>query len=575
MESSVTRRTLTYLGTITLLGAVYFLAAKIGIMMIEIRGGPSMVWVPSGISLAAVVRLGYRVWPGIVLGGLLTNLELGLPAQVGVPLLLGEISQPLIGAFLLRRFCCSPDFLDRVRDAFLFVGFVTPVSTLAHALVGATLIVLGGVAAPGGYLQTLLTWWLGDLLGFLVVAPLLLAWTGRMDVPLNAKRIVEGVILVGILILVCGIACGGWFPRQITTYQSPLAFLLLPFVLWAAYRFGLRGATMATAMAALTAAFGTLGGYGPFVRETLQESVFLQQSFVGLVAAAAMVLAAANSERQGSENALRQAHDELDDRVRERTADLMMANEWLKKAFEERERSVEQLRESERLASIGTLATGIAHEINNPLGGIVLSAEYALAAKDAPDGSDVVTSALGDIVQQAKRGGQIVKSVLQFARREPTERWPNDLNQIIRAALDVTRSSIEKVGVFMELELDEALPQVRINPFEMQQVLVNVIQNAVEAGDARTRITIRSEGTREGVRVMVEDNGPGLSEPERRRVFDPFYTTRQREGGTGLGLSIAHGIVAQHGGEISLVSEPGWGTQVIVQLPLELEVPDH
>jgi two-component system NtrC family sensor kinase len=311
------------------------------------------------------------------------------------------------------------------------------------------------------------------------------------------------------------------------------------------------------------------------VKETLQESLFLQQSFVGLVAAAAMVMAAANAERQRAEDALRRAHDELDDRVRARTADLMMANEWLEKAFAERERSMEQLRESERLASIGTLATGIAHEINNPLGGIVLSAEYALAAKDAPDGSEVVMSALADIVQQANRGGQIVKSVLQFARREPTERWANDLNQIIRAALDTTRSSIEKVGVFMEIELDEALPHVRINPFEMQQVLVNVIQNAVEAGGSRTRITIRSERTPEGVRVTVEDNGPGLSEPEQRRVFDPFYTTRQKEGGTGLGLSIAHGIVAQHEGEISLVSEPGWGTKVTVQLPVELEVSEH
>ena len=111
-----------------------------------------------------------------------------------------------------------------------------------------------------------------------------------------------------------------------------------------------------------------------------------------------------------------------------------------------------------------------------------------------------------------------MKSVLQFARREPTERWANDLNQIIRAALDATRSSIEKVGVFMEIELDEALPHVRINPFEMQQVLVNVIQNAVEAGGSRTRITIHSERTPEGVRVTVEDNGPGLSEPEQRRV---------------------------------------------------------
>ena len=142
------------------------------------------------------------------------------------------------------------------------------------------------------------------------------------------------------------------------------------------------------------------------------------------------------------------------------------------------------------------------------------------------------------------------------------------LSQLQGHVYDISESGVR-------IELDEALPQVRVNPFEMQQVLVNLIQNAVEAGDSRTRVTIRSERTGEGVRVTVEDNGPGLSEPERRRVFDPFYTTRQKEGGTGLGLSIAHGIVAQHEGEISLESEPGWGTKVVVQLPLELEVAGH
>ena len=300
----------------------------------------------------------------------------------------------------------------------------------------------------------------------------------------------------------------------------------------------------------------------------MQESLFLQQTFVGVVAVAALLLAAASAERKQAGGELQQAHDELDDRVRERTADLVMANEWLVKSFAERERFEGKLRAAERLASIGTLATGIAHEINNPLGAILAAAESALAAQGTAEADETVRSCLNDIVQQADRGGQIVRSVLQFARREPTERWPNDLNRVIRTALDMTRSEINKIGAVARLELDESLAKVQLNPFEIQQVVINILQNCIDVGDAETRITVRSRRTHDGARVTVEDNGPGLSELERRQIFDPFYTTRHREGGRGLGLSIAHGIVTRHGGEISVESEPGLGMLVTIDLPI-------
>ena len=405
------------------------------------------------------------------------------------------------------------------------------------------------------------------MLGALVWAPFLLAWTATGQTPWPRRRIVEGAALTSLLVLVSGVVFAGWFQMPVIHTQSPLTFLPVPFVLWAAYRFGLRGAGTASAITAAIAVFGTLGGGGPFVRETMQESLFLQQTFVSVIVVAALLLAAVTAERERAEGGLQKAHDELDDRVRERTADLVMANKWLIKAFAERQRSEGTLREAERLASVGTLATGIAHEINNPLGAILVSAESALAARGTADGDETVRNCLNDIVQQADQGGQIVRSVLQFARREPTERWPNDLNRVIRTAMDMTRSEITKIGAVARLDLEESLPQVQLNPFEIQQVLISILQNCVDVGNAETRITVRSERTRSGARVTVEDNGPGLSEQERRQIFDPFYTTRRRKGGRGLGLSIAHTIVTQHDGEISVDSEPGLGTRVTIDLP--------
>ncbi len=562
------RRPVAYLGAVALLAAVYFVSGMLGLMIASVRGTAILVWAPTGIALVALLRLGYGLWPGVLVGAFLTQLlGTGYSASVAGAISVGSTAAALLAAFLMGRFSRTPNFLDSARDVLLFVGMVAPLGAGLSALNGASTLLLGGIATAADYSATLFTWWLGDMLGALVWAPFLLAWTATGQTPWPRRRIVEGAALMSLLVLVSGVVFAGWFQLSVIHTQSPLTFLPVPFVLWAAYRFGLRGAGTASAITAAIAVFGTLGGGGPFVRETMQESLFLQQTFVSVIVVAALLLAAVTAERERAEGELQKAHNELDDRVRERTADLVMANDWLVKAFAERQRSEGKLREVERLASIGTLATGIAHEINNPLGAILVAAESALVARGTADADETVGSCLDEIVQQADQGGQIVRSILEFARREPTERWPNDLNRVIRTAMDMTRSEIIKIGAVARLDLEESLPQVQLNPFEIQQVLVLIIQNCVDVGNAETRITVRSERTRSRVCVTVEDNGPGLSEQERRQIFDPFYTSRRREGGTGLGLSIAHAVVTQHGGEISVDSEPGLGTRVTLDLP--------
>ena len=228
----------------------------------------------------------------------------------------------------------------------------------------------------------------------------------------------------------------------------------------------------------------------------------------------------------------------------------------------ERRGSELALRRSERLASMGRLAAGIGHEINNPIGGILMAAQFASKFQEDPA---LVKKALDDIVRNAERCGRIVKNVLKFAQDVPSERARADLNQVVLEARDLIQQYAEKRGARIELELAAELPPVVINPTELEQVIINLVGNAVQAG--APNIVVRTEAAAKGVCLVVRDDGPGIPREEAALLFDPFYTTRQEQGGMGLGLSIVHGIVKDHDGEIDFESEPGKGTTMTISLP--------
>jgi two-component system NtrC family sensor kinase len=227
----------------------------------------------------------------------------------------------------------------------------------------------------------------------------------------------------------------------------------------------------------------------------------------------------------------------------------------------------ENLRQTERLTSIGTLAAGIAHEINNPLASVVMTAQLLRRR-----GFDAKTNEmLENLIQDAKRCGRIVRSVQKFARQEPSEHVSLDLNAVVRAAEELSRTDLRRSGIALSLELDDELPTVMGDKTELEQVVLNLINNAANASQKGQAVVVRTVAANGGARVSIRDDGHGMSPDVKRHIFDPFFTTRGREGGTGLGLSIAHGIVEDHGGTIEIDSEIGQGTTVTVSLPAARE----
>lgn len=231
---------------------------------------------------------------------------------------------------------------------------------------------------------------------------------------------------------------------------------------------------------------------------------------------------------------------------------------------------VEQLVQQEKLAAIGQLVSGVAHELNNPLASVMAFSQLVLAT-----GGDEAEreEALRTINQEAQRAAKIVSNLLTFARQHPPQRTTTSVNDVMASALDLRRYALTVHGVELEERLDHTLPAIWADPFQLQQVFLNLLANAEQAlrgWDGARRITVTTGIRGDRIVVSVGDTGPGISAAEIDRVFNPFYTTKAVGKGTGLGLSVSDGIIREHGGSIRVESAANAGATFIVELPINV-----
>jgi PAS domain S-box-containing protein len=233
------------------------------------------------------------------------------------------------------------------------------------------------------------------------------------------------------------------------------------------------------------------------------------------------------------------------------------------------QRLAEQLLQQEKLAAIGQLVSGVAHELNNPLAGVMAFSELLLASDAAHDAD--ARHAMETIHREAMRAAKIVSHLLTFARQRAAERMAADLNAIVTDTLELRRYALRTAQIDLEVVLDPAMPRTWADPFQLQQVVLNLVSNAEQAltdWPGARRIIVWTQRVENKLVVAVSDTGPGIPPDRRDRIFNPFYTTKTVGQGTGLGLSISDGIVREHGGQIRVESHPGEGATFLVELPL-------
>ncbi len=234
-------------------------------------------------------------------------------------------------------------------------------------------------------------------------------------------------------------------------------------------------------------------------------------------------------------------------------------------ARHDREMLEEQLRHADRLATIGQLAAGVAHELNEPLAAILGFAQLSLEVEGVPS---EVREDLERMVKSALHAREIIKKLMLFSRQTPPRTEEVDVNRLVSEGLYVIESRCAKQGIEMRRELEPELPSLLVDPGQIQQVLVNLVVNAVQAMPDGGTLSIRTFRDGDGVCLEVEDTGMGIDETIRDRIFLPFFTTKDVDQGTGLGLAVVHGIVTAHRGTIEVESEPGRGSRFRVRLPV-------
>lgn len=249
--------------------------------------------------------------------------------------------------------------------------------------------------------------------------------------------------------------------------------------------------------------------------------------------------------------------------------DLADLRERVERQDEALEESRDRLRHQERLASVGTLAAGIAHQINNPIGAIKAISELSLMEieRDEAD-AESIEEAFRRVCEESDRCGNIVRGILQFSRDEPMPKWVDDLNPNVERPSRLMAARIAATGGRLRVMLDRSPLPAMISPIAIDQIIVNLIQNAIDGSPGPIEVRVETQRDGDQALIRVTDDGRGIAPDVVERVFDPFFTTRLDEGGTGLGLSVVHGLVEDHDGTVALESKPGRGTTVEIRLPL-------
>jgi signal transduction histidine kinase/ActR/RegA family two-component response regulator len=520
---------------VVLLTLLYFCAGKLGLSVAFLHRSATAVWPPTGLALAAVLLLGYRVWPAIFIGAFLVNWSIPQPALPSLMIAVGNTLEAVIGAALARRCAGGANAFGETGNIFRFVFLAALPSTALSATIGIAALASGHLLGGGSVFAVWLTWWMGDFVSDLLVAPLLLLWLIPPRPRFDLRRFLEGlVMLLAVLVFSRILFSGGLLEG---TRDYPLEYLGIPLLLWAAFRFHQRGAITASVVMSAAAVWGTLKGHGPFAVGNRNDALLLLQSFMGVTTLTMVVLAAVIADRQHAQ---------------------------------ERERAARAEAERANSAKDQFLAV-LSHELRTPLTPVMLAASMLENDRALPK---QVREDLQTIRRNVELEARLIDDLLDLTRisrgKMPLDLHVVDIHELIQRAIDICcRDRRTQLNVKLEAKQHH----VRADPARIQQVFWNLLNNAMKFTPEGGTVSVRSKNLGQDIVVEVVDTGAGIESEFLPKLFSAFAqgdrdTAQRGAGGLGLGLAISKALITAHGGTVTATSGGrGQGSTFTVQMP--------
>lgn len=537
-------RATTYAGSLIAIGAIYFALAKGGLALASIHPSATPIWPPTGVALAAVLLRGYRIWPAIFIAAMVANATTAGSVATSISIATGNSLEAVVGAYLVNRWSDGRNTFSTPHSVAKFSLICVVIATPISASIGLTSLAAVGYIEPTNFADAWITWWLGDVTGALVIAPVIVLWASGHHRAFSRNDFLE---TAGVLATAAGVGLIAFSPLiEQTPGRDPLGFLAILPMLWAALRRGPRDtATVALVLAGITI-WGTLTGGGPFTRGDLNSSFLLVLMFLISITVPSLLLSADVEVRKNVEETLRRAQIELERKVAERTKELELAN-----------------------AAKSRFLAMASHDLRQPLHALGLF----VAQLRTPLNSGERTKTIERVDAARKEMDEMFNSLLDISRLDAGMLAPNitefpiaHLLQKIEATFDqATREN------GLQLRVRRSNAWVRSDAMLLERILLNLVSNAVRY-TLRGGIIVGCRRRGETLRIEVWDTGPGIPEDQKQKIFGEFFQVpaqeRNRSGGLGLGLAIVDRLRLLLNHQIDLASTVGRGSRFAIEVPM-------
>jgi signal transduction histidine kinase len=525
-------------------------------------------WPPSGIAFALIILLGRSVWPGIAMGALVANLmafwnqeTLNAQSMIGLSSMIAASStiEALIGNSLIKWWIKNDYPFTTAKNAFRFLFVALLICMIGGALASCSLYV-ASIITKDQLNNYFISWWTGDATGILLFTPLILSCVSFVKVRLSKERLLEVsafVIFAAIFFFTLRTEYSN------TTLLRALPFIILPFLLWLAFRFELAMAMAAVVLVALVSIYASVRNMGPFVLANAEDSILLLQVFISVISVSTIVLSATVKERLDAQRKIKEFAETLEIKVEERTKELNEEVVVRREAELKLQRTNQEL--SKRNTELDNFVYSVSHDLRAPIASVL--GLINLAKKDGD--TDMKNMYLDMIHKSANQQDHFIREILDQSRNSRLEVKREEIffQPIIEETFDQLKFASPGQNVERIINVIQEKPFYS-DRWRLKVILNNIISNAIRyrnGKDPVIKVNVAVNG--HGAAVQIEDNGRGIEKEHLGNVCKMFYRATDDGAGSGLGLYIVKETIDKLNGSIDIDSEIGRGTMVKVNIP--------